>query len=146
MMSANITAASTPWTRTGSSVTSAQSSGWRHDLEEAVPLADLAVAGQRAPGLPHEPDGRPLDRLEASRSDQQAGPLELSRELVVDAPEDKSGDHQGADPDTEGVDDVAELRKLAEEERVANRLDERSDDVAVVEDVGERSVLAMPGS
>ena len=29
MMSANITAASTPCTRTGSSVTSAQSSGWR---------------------------------------------------------------------------------------------------------------------
>ena len=47
--------------------------GLTADLEQRVPLADLAVAGQRAPGLAHEPDGRPLDGLEASRSDQQRG-------------------------------------------------------------------------
>ncbi len=33
------------------------------DLEERVPLADLAVLGQRPPGLPHEPDRGALDRL-----------------------------------------------------------------------------------
>ena len=63
MMSANITAASTPWRRTGCSVTSAQSSGVLRDLEERVPLADRAVLGQRAARLAHEPDRRPLDRL-----------------------------------------------------------------------------------
>ena len=73
MMSANITAASTPCDAhrlerdLGAQLRPAA------DLEEAVPLADLAIAGQRAAGLPHEPDGRPLDRLEASRSDQQRG-------------------------------------------------------------------------
>ncbi len=41
------------------------------DLEQRVPLPDLAVAGQRPPGLAHEPDRRPLDGLLASRSDQQ---------------------------------------------------------------------------
>ena len=63
MMSANITAASTPWRRTGCSVTSAQSSGLPADLEEVVALADLPVLGQRAPGLAHEPDRRALDVL-----------------------------------------------------------------------------------
>ena len=33
------------------------------DLEEVVALADLPVFGQRAAGLAHEPDGRPLDGL-----------------------------------------------------------------------------------
>ena len=32
-------------------------------LEEAVALAQRAVLGQRAPGLPHEPHGRAFDRL-----------------------------------------------------------------------------------
>jgi hypothetical protein len=33
------------------------------DLEEAVLLPKLAVLGQRAPGLAHEPHRRALDRL-----------------------------------------------------------------------------------
>ena len=41
------------------------------DLEQAVPLADLPIAGQRSTRLAHEPDGRPLDGLPPSRSDQQ---------------------------------------------------------------------------
>src|SRR5207342_1716365 len=35
------------------------------DLEQAVPLAQLAVLRQRAAGLAHEPDGRPFYRLTA---------------------------------------------------------------------------------
>ena len=71
MMSANITAASTPCRRTGCSVTSAQSSGCRDDLEERVPLADRAVLRQRAPGLAHEPDRRALDRLAPAGADEE---------------------------------------------------------------------------
>jgi hypothetical protein len=34
-----------------------------NDLQEAPPSPDLPVARQRAPGLPHEPHGRPVDGL-----------------------------------------------------------------------------------
>ena len=71
MMSANITAASTSWRRTGWSVTSAQSSGVLRDLEEGVALADRAVLGQRAARLAHEPHGRALDRLAARGADEE---------------------------------------------------------------------------
>ena len=71
MMSANITAASTlvPPHRLE-----------RHlggqlrrlvDLEERVPLADLAVLRQRPARLPHEPHGRPLDWLAPGGADEQ---------------------------------------------------------------------------
>ena len=70
-MSANITAASTSWRRTGCSVTSAQSSGSRQTSKSVVPLADLAVLRQRAAGLAHEPDRRALDRLAARRADEE---------------------------------------------------------------------------
>ena len=63
MMSANITAASTPWRRTGCSVTSAQSSGVPATSKKRVALADRAVLGERAARLAHEPHRRPLDRL-----------------------------------------------------------------------------------
>ena len=43
--------------------------GLAADLEQVVALADLAVAGQRAPRLAHEPDRSPLDRLQARGSD-----------------------------------------------------------------------------
>ena len=71
MMSANITAASTSWRRTGCSVTSAHSSGCAADVEEAVALADRAVLGQRPAGLPHEPHRCPLDRLSPAGSDEK---------------------------------------------------------------------------
>ena len=41
------------------------------DLEERVPLADRAVLGQRAPGLPHEPHRRPLDGFTPRGADEQ---------------------------------------------------------------------------
>ena len=41
------------------------------DLEQVVALADLAVAGQRAPRLAHEPDRSPLDRLQARGPDEE---------------------------------------------------------------------------
>ena len=71
MMSANITAASTPWRRTGWSVTSAQSSGCSQTSKSVVALADLAVLGQRPARLPHEPDRRALDRLAARGADEK---------------------------------------------------------------------------
>ena len=70
-MSANITAASTPWRRTGCSVTSAVSSADRFDLEERVPATNLAVLGKRPSGLAHEPDRRPFDRLSPRGSHEQ---------------------------------------------------------------------------
>ncbi len=82
-MSANSTAASTPWRRTGWSVTSAQSSGVSGDLEEGVPLADRPVLGQRAAGLAHEPDRRALDRLTPQRADEER--LGHRRRLAADA-------------------------------------------------------------
>ena len=45
--------------------------GLAANLEQAVALANLAVAGKGAAGLPHEPDGRSLDRLEASSPDEK---------------------------------------------------------------------------
>ena len=71
MMSANITAASTSCRRTGCSVTSAQSSGSPATSKKRVPLADLAVLGQRAAGLAHEPHRRALDRLAARGADEK---------------------------------------------------------------------------
>ena len=41
------------------------------DLEECVPLADLAVLRQRPSRLAHEPDRRPFDRLAPRGSDEQ---------------------------------------------------------------------------
>ena len=43
------------------------------DLEEAVALADLAVLGQRAAGLAHEPDRRALDVLAPRRRATRRG-------------------------------------------------------------------------
>ena len=47
------------------------------NLPEAVSLAELAVLGQRAPGLAHEPDRRPLDVLTARcpRQKRSHGPV-----------------------------------------------------------------------
>ena len=45
--------------------------GLAADVEEAVAFADLAVFGKRAAGLPHEPDGRPLDRLAPRGPDEE---------------------------------------------------------------------------
>ena len=42
--------------------------GLAADLEEVVALADLAVLGQRAARLAHEPDGRALDVLAPARA------------------------------------------------------------------------------
>ncbi len=73
MMSAKSTAASTPWRRTGWSVTSAQSSGCRQISKSAEPLADRPVLGQRPSGLAHEPHRRPLDRLAPGGPNQERG-------------------------------------------------------------------------
>ena len=67
------------------------------DLEQRVLLADLAVPRQRPSGLAHEPDGGPLDGLQASRSDEKWRALELRRQLVVDPPEDERGECERAD-------------------------------------------------
>ena len=71
MMSANITAASTPWRRTGCSVTSAQSSGVCATSQNECRSRSARYSGQRPPRLPHEPDGRALDRLAARRADEE---------------------------------------------------------------------------
>ena len=63
MMSANITAASTSWRRTGCSVTSAHSSGVWATSKNACLLADGAIFGKRPARLAHEPHRRPLDFL-----------------------------------------------------------------------------------
>ena len=48
------------------------------ELEQAPGAAQGAVLGQRAAGLPHEPDGRALDGLPAHRADEQrAGSLRI---------------------------------------------------------------------
>jgi hypothetical protein len=41
------------------------------DLEQRVRLADLAVLGERAARLPHEPHRRPLGRLETGGTDEE---------------------------------------------------------------------------
>ncbi len=56
-------AASTSIRRTGCSVTSVARSGVAADLEQRIALAQGAVLGHVAAGLPHEPDGRGVDRL-----------------------------------------------------------------------------------
>ena len=63
MMSANMTAASTPCLRTGCNVTSAHSSGVPATIPEGVALADRAVLRQRPARLAHEPHRGALDRL-----------------------------------------------------------------------------------
>ena len=63
MMSANITAASTPWRSTGCRVTSAVSSADRLISKNACRSRMRAVLGKRPSRLAHEPDGGPLDRL-----------------------------------------------------------------------------------
>ena len=45
--------------------------GLTADLEQPVALANLPVARKRPASLAHEPDGRPFDRLEASRPDKK---------------------------------------------------------------------------
>ena len=97
MMSANITAASTPWRRTGCSVTSAQSSGVLRDLQERVPLADRAVLGQRAARLAHEPDRRALDRLAPGGADEQR--LHARSRLAAPCRRDRSLSRWGAAAD-----------------------------------------------
>ena len=133
MMSANITAASTPCRRTGSSVTPRRARA--NDLEQPVALADLPVPGQGPPRLAHEPDRRALDGLEAAgstrRGARHGGRLELRGELVVDPAEDERGDHERGGRDPDHVDHVAELGQLAPEQRVANRLHEGRHGVAV---------------
>ncbi len=70
-MSANITAASTLWRRTGWSVTSAQSSASAQMSKSRVLPPDLPVLGQRAAGLAHEPDGRAFDGFAAGRANEK---------------------------------------------------------------------------
>ena len=91
MMSAKITAASTPCRRTGCSVTSAQSSGRAAELEEVVPLAQRPVLGQRATRLAHEPHRRPLDGLAPRGAHEQrlghsSTAIRSSSRLNVNAP------------------------------------------------------------
>ncbi len=45
--------------------------GGSGNLEEAVLLSQRAVLGQRAAGLPHEPDRRPLGRLAPQRANEK---------------------------------------------------------------------------
>ena len=71
MMSANITAASTPWRRTGCSVTSAQSSGVCATSQKECCSRIARYSGSERPGLPHEPDGRALDRLAPRGADEE---------------------------------------------------------------------------
>ena len=70
-MSANITAASTRWRRTGCSVTSAVSSADRLTSKNACRATNLAVLGKRPSGLAHEPDRCPFDRLSPRGSHEQ---------------------------------------------------------------------------
>ena len=143
MMSANITAASTPCTRTGSSVTSAHSSGCRQTSNSAVPLADLAVPGQRATGLAHEPDGRPLDGLEASRSDQQRGHYNWAaswssiRRKTSDATASATRSRRRTRRRRRRA---AAARPKKSGSRIADH--DRRDRVPVVEDVGQLRVVA----
>ena len=116
------------------------------DLEQVVALADLAVPRQRAPRLAHEPDRRPLDRLQARGFDEErSSHLEMGRELVVHPPEDRRRDDERDERGDEHVRHVAGARKLPEEERVANREDKWRDGIAVVDEVDESGVVADPG-
>ena len=45
--------------------------GCPRELEERVPLPQRAILGQRAPGLPHEPDGRALHLLAPESAHQK---------------------------------------------------------------------------
>src|SRR5207249_11646217 len=45
--------------------------GCPRELEERVPLAERAIFGERAPGLPHEPDRRALDLLAPESAHQK---------------------------------------------------------------------------
>ena len=71
MMSANITAASTPCRAHRLQRHLGAELGRAADLEEVVALAQRAVLGQRATCLAHEPHGRPLDGLAPRRADEQ---------------------------------------------------------------------------
>ena len=71
MMSANSTAASTPWRRTGWSVTSAQSSGVPAISKNECRSRRARYSGQRPAGLAHEPHRRALDRLAPQRADEE---------------------------------------------------------------------------
>ena len=67
MMSANRTAASTPKASTGISVTCGAQLGRLGQGQDRIPLAQLAVVGQAAAGLAHEPDRRAVGLLVAER-------------------------------------------------------------------------------
>ena len=71
MMSANITAASTPCRRTGCSVTSAQSSGGAVTSKNACRSRIARYSGSERPGLAHEPHRRALDRLAPRGADEK---------------------------------------------------------------------------
>ena len=80
-MSLKKIAASTPWRRTGCSVISLASSGVQAGVEHRGADAQLAVLGQGAPGLAHEPDRRALGPVTAQGSDQRrrGGPTVTER-------------------------------------------------------------------
>ena len=119
--------------------------GLTADLEQAVALADLTVAGQRAPRLAHEPDRSPLDRLQARGSDEEGRRHpEMGGELVVDPPEDERRDRERDESGDDDVHDIAGLRKPPEEERVANRQDEGGHGISVVDEIDECRVVADP--
>src|SRR5215210_9095512 len=69
----------------------------------------------------------------------------LCREAVVDTREDQRAETKGDRGGDEGVDDVTEHRKLAEEERVADRLNHRRHEVAVGEEVDHPLLPLEPG-
>ena len=63
-------AASSGMRRRGWRVASAASSGVAAHPQDVVALAERAVLGEVAAGLPHEPDGGPVDRLPAAGGEE----------------------------------------------------------------------------
>ncbi len=99
MMSANITAASTPCARTGSSVTSAQSSGCRQTSNSVCCLRISRYPGSERPAWRMNQTGVRSTGSRRAALTRSGVPLELGRQLVVDAPEDERGDCERADRD-----------------------------------------------
>ena len=70
MMSAKRTAASTPSSSHGHQGDLGAQLGRLGQLQDAVALAELAIGGEAAAGLAHEPDRRRVDRLVPAGPDE----------------------------------------------------------------------------
>src|SRR5206468_10992758 len=68
--------------------------------------------------------------------------LELDGDAVVDPPEDQGADEQRNGRSHARVDHVPDVRQVAVEERGAERVDRRGQEVDPADDVGEPVVLA----